>query len=103
MNKNPIKICEDIIDNNKYDYEAKSYHFEIKYENKLIIDLVHTYETYDKNKKIKHKQKYERIDEINMTLQEYCNFLISFYEFKLHLGEWSMPKERAYRKIHIRR
>ena len=103
MNKHPIPICENIIDNSQYDRNAHDYYFEISYDNNLKIDLVHIYQYYNEDNKIKHKRTYKRIDQIDMSLKEYCDFLIQFYESKLNMEELGTPRRKVYKRIKIRR
>ena len=86
-----IDCCEHIEDYALYDHKAISHHFEIKYkENQVIINL---YYTYIINDKYKTKQQEQKIIH-NITLEEFCNFIIYVYETKLHIGEFSIPIQR---------
>lgn len=95
-----MDYCKYIERNGLYDYKAKSRHYDITYDNnKVIISLFNNYVVNDK---IKTKcQETKIINDI--TLKEFCNYVISVYEFKLHIGETSdIELESLVKKIQIK-
>ena len=99
-----IKICEDIKEDIYTDTLPKDYYFEIKYEDKVIISLVKIYANHDENDRIRHEKVYGKVEELHMTLKEYCNLLIMIYEWKLMIGaSGDIRTEEIVKRIKIQK
>ena len=81
-----LDMCENLREDIPFDNIPKDYYFELKYEEKVIIRLVKIYQYHNDKGKIRHKKVYGKVEELNMSLKEYCNLLFFIYEGKLMIG-----------------
>lgn len=88
-----------------YDVEATSHSYCIKYEDgALSVYIVNSYSFYDECNEAMHKDNIEKVDVFDCSIEEYCQFLIRFYEAKLELEKYDYSEyENGYllKKISI--
>ena len=97
-----LDICKELRLDITLNNMLKDYYFELKYEDKAIISLVKIYKYHDENDRVRHKKVYDKCDELNMNLKEYCNLIRMIYEWKLMKGKTAAIRtERIVDRIKI--
>ena len=93
-----LKLVDTIESNLDYDVEANSHSYCIKYENNAIsLYIVNSYSFYDECNEAIHKDNIEKVDVFDCSIEEYCQFLIRFYEAKLELEKYDYSQyENGY-------
>ena len=97
-----LDMCETLRSNITRGSMPKDYYFELNYEDKAIISLVKIYECHDENDRVRHKNIYDEVEELNINLKEYCNLIRMIYEWKLMKGKTAAIRtERIVDRIKI--